>query len=106
MGNCFQLFGFDILIDENLEPVLIEINFSPSLACGTPLDLRVKSAVISDTLSLACVQPYDDVKMNGRVRPSGSGKGKDKLKKKKKSGKKKVGQKVNRKSSSNSLSGS
>ena len=79
--NCFQLFGFDILIDENLEPVLIEINFSPSLACGTPLDLRVKAAVIADTLSLAGVQPYDDVKMNGRIRPPdarkkrGNGKG-------------------------------
>jgi len=67
--NCFQLFGFDILVDEHLEPVLIEINFSPSLACGTPLDLKIKSTVIADTLSIACVQPYDDVKMKGRIKP-------------------------------------
>ena len=57
------------MVDEHLEPVLIEINFSPSLACGTPLDLKTKSHVIADTLSLACVQPYDDVKMKGRIKP-------------------------------------
>eukprot|EP00949_MAST-11_sp_MAST-11-sp1_P000951 g951.t1 len=60
--NCFQLFGFDILIDQDLHPNLIEINFSPSLACGTPLDLGVKSRVIADTLSLAGIQPWDEAK--------------------------------------------
>ncbi len=92
--NCFQLFGFDILIDESLEPTLIEVNFSPSLACGTPLDLHVKSHVIADTLSLAMVQPYDHAKMDGRVgksarsknqgKPGKGTKKKDKRKKKKK----------------------
>ena len=111
--NCFQLFGFDILVDENLEPVLIEINFSPSLACGTPLDLRVKAAVIADTLSLAGVQPYDDVKMNGRVRPPASGKGgagkskgKKKKKKKKGAGSGKGGDQINRQHSTKSLNDS
>ena len=80
--NCFQLFGFDILVDELLEPVLIEINFSPSLACGTPLDLKTKSHVIADTLSLACVQPYDDVKMKGRIKKNSKNKKKSKPKKK------------------------
>jgi len=63
----FLIFYFFLLtaVDEYLEPVLIEINFSPSLACGTPLDLELKSNVIADTLSLACVQPYDEVKMKG-----------------------------------------
>jgi hypothetical protein len=67
----FLIFYFFLLtaVDEYLEPVLIEINFSPSLACGTPLDLELKSNVIADTLSLACVQPYDEVKMKGRIRP-------------------------------------
>ena len=41
-SNCFELFGFDILIDQHLRPWLMEVNFSPSLACDTPLDLSIK----------------------------------------------------------------
>eukprot|EP01138_Halocafeteria_seosinensis_P008261 gb/GECG01008442.1/.p1 GENE.gb/GECG01008442.1/~~gb/GECG01008442.1/.p1 ORF type:complete len:1016 (+),score=113.35 gb/GECG01008442.1/:1-3048(+) len=50
--NCFQLFGFDIMIDDRLKPWLLEVNLSPSLGIDSPLDFRVKSQVISDLLSL------------------------------------------------------
>ena len=33
--NCYEVYGFDIMIDENLKPWLIEINLSPSLACDS-----------------------------------------------------------------------
>ena len=50
--NCFQLFGFDVMIDDRLKPWLLEVNLSPSLKTDSPLDLQVKSQVISDLLSL------------------------------------------------------
>lgn len=50
--NCFELFGFDVLIDSNLKPWILEINLSPSLACEAPLDFHIKSRLIADTLNL------------------------------------------------------
>ena len=33
-GNCFELFGFDFLLDEDFRVWLIEVNYNPFL--GTP----------------------------------------------------------------------
>ncbi|XP_026879532.2 tubulin polyglutamylase TTLL5 isoform X3 [Electrophorus electricus] len=51
-NNCFELYGFDVLIDSNLKPWLLEVNLSPSLACDAPLDLKIKASMISDMFSL------------------------------------------------------
>ncbi|XP_041351009.1 tubulin polyglutamylase TTLL5-like [Gigantopelta aegis] len=58
-GNCFELYGFDILIDENLKPWILEVNLSPSLACDTPLDLKIKSNLLCDLFGLAGVVCHD-----------------------------------------------
>eukprot|EP00698_Gefionella_okellyi_P010773 TRINITY_DN2819_c0_g1_i4.p1 TRINITY_DN2819_c0_g1~~TRINITY_DN2819_c0_g1_i4.p1 ORF type:complete len:850 (+),score=203.47 TRINITY_DN2819_c0_g1_i4:351-2900(+) len=50
--NCFELFGFDILVDDNLRPWLLEVNLSPSLACDSPLDLKIKGHLIADLFNL------------------------------------------------------
>lgn len=52
VSNCFELFGFDILIDDTLKPWLIEVNLSPSLGCDTPLDTKVKASLLTDLLTL------------------------------------------------------
>ncbi|XP_019627278.1 PREDICTED: tubulin polyglutamylase TTLL5-like [Branchiostoma belcheri] len=58
-GNCFEVYGFDILVDENLKPWLLEVNLSPSLACDAPLDLKVKSHMIADLFALTGFMCHD-----------------------------------------------
>ena len=57
--NCFELYGFDIMVDDNLHPWLLEVNLSPSLATDSPLDMKIKSAVLADLFNLAAFRPYD-----------------------------------------------
>ncbi|KAI9559995.1 hypothetical protein GHT06_014003 [Daphnia sinensis] len=58
-NNCFELYGFDILVDADLKPWLLEVNLSPSLGCDSQLDLRVKSAMLSDLLTLVGIPAVD-----------------------------------------------
>lgn len=58
-GNCFELFGFDILIDQELKAWLLEVNLTPALSCDSPLDQKVKSNCIADLLSLAGIVKMD-----------------------------------------------
>lgn len=52
MPCCFDLVGFDIIIDQNLQAWLIEINSSPSLARENVLDDMIKQQLVDDTLDL------------------------------------------------------
>eukprot|EP00090_Calanus_glacialis_P043063 TRINITY_DN7623_c0_g1_i2.p1 TRINITY_DN7623_c0_g1~~TRINITY_DN7623_c0_g1_i2.p1 ORF type:complete len:740 (-),score=223.94 TRINITY_DN7623_c0_g1_i2:33-2252(-) len=51
--SCFELFGFDILLDSRLKPWLIEVNISPSMHSSSSLDRDVKSPLVAEVLNLA-----------------------------------------------------
>lgn len=49
---CFHILGIDVMIDECLNPYVLEVNHTPSFATDTPLDYFVKFNLIKDTLVL------------------------------------------------------
>ena len=57
--NCFEILGFDVLIDSDLKPWLLEVNLSPSLATDSPLDLAIKSTLLTDTFNMVGVKRFD-----------------------------------------------
>jgi len=50
--HCFECYGYDIIIDEQLKPWLIEVNASPSLTSTTVNDRILKYKLINDIISL------------------------------------------------------
>lgn len=51
-SNCYEVLGFDIMIDSFFKPWLIEVNHSPSFTCDTPLDMRIKGTLIDAVLDV------------------------------------------------------
>ena len=49
---CFELLGFDVIIDKNAKPWLLEVNHAPSFNTDTPLDKQVKAAMLRETFKL------------------------------------------------------
>ncbi|EGD73485.1 tubulin-tyrosine ligase [Salpingoeca rosetta] len=52
--HCFEVYGYDIIIDDDLKPWLIEVNASPSLSATTVADRIMKHTVIDDVFSIVC----------------------------------------------------
>lgn len=65
---CFEILGFDILVDEELNPFLLEVNTAPSFATGTPLDAKIKKNLIFDCLRLVNVSVENKDKWDIRDR--------------------------------------
>ena len=49
---CFEILGFDIFLDENLKPWILEVNHAPSFSTDSPLDFKVKKNLITDSIRL------------------------------------------------------
>ncbi|GBG31827.1 Tubulin polyglutamylase TTLL5 [Hondaea fermentalgiana] len=64
-SSCFELFGFDILVDAALRPWLLEVNCAPALSIDGSTDRRVKEPLIRAVYDLV-QQQQPVVKTNRR----------------------------------------
>jgi hypothetical protein len=56
-SRCFEVLGFDILIDKRANPWLLEVNWAPSLATGSPFDVMIKRSVVTGALKIVNMRP-------------------------------------------------
>lgn len=51
-GECFNILGYDVMLDSKLKPWLLEVNVEPSFASSSLYDKQVKTKLVSDTMHL------------------------------------------------------
>ncbi|XP_069795454.1 tubulin polyglutamylase TTLL7 isoform X2 [Narcine bancroftii] len=56
---CFEVLGFDIILDRKLKPWLLEINRAPSFGTDQKIDYDVKEGVLAHALKLLNVRTSD-----------------------------------------------
>ena len=53
--TCFQVFGFDVMLDAHAKPWLLEVNLDPALGTESPIDHKIKSHMLVDLLNVVGV---------------------------------------------------
>eukprot|EP01006_Ploeotia_vitrea_P065883 TRINITY_DN93971_c0_g1_i1.p1 TRINITY_DN93971_c0_g1~~TRINITY_DN93971_c0_g1_i1.p1 ORF type:complete len:607 (-),score=26.48 TRINITY_DN93971_c0_g1_i1:85-1905(-) len=68
-NQCFQLLGFDIMLDDELIPWLVEVNGHPSLQIPDPIDEKVKRQVVTPLLHMIAYDAKKNKKKAKKARP-------------------------------------
>ena len=62
--NSFELFGYDVMIDENLNVYLIEVNLSPALDYSTKITEKLVKLMLEDLIQVVIDNKDVNEKMN------------------------------------------
>ncbi|KOC59302.1 Tubulin polyglutamylase ttll6 [Habropoda laboriosa] len=60
---CFELLGFDVLLDWKLKPYLLEVNHSPSFHTDAQIDKDIKEGLLTNTFEMLNLQQCDKKKI-------------------------------------------
>ena len=58
--RCFEILGYDIMMDANLKPWLIEVNHLPSFGTDSPLDRDIKNRLMQQVFKVLPVRSDDE----------------------------------------------
>ena len=71
-ASCFQLFGFDLMLDGDGRPWLLEVNGDPGLRTESPIFLTINAPMVADLLNLiGLAQPHLETKAEGEQEDEG-----------------------------------
>ena len=68
--KCFEIFGYDFILDINCQPFLLEINTNPGLEESSPLIKMLVPRMIDDALRLTIDKAFDNNDGNGKKKNS------------------------------------
>jgi len=54
--HCYEMYGYDIMIDDCLKPWLVEVNASPSMSADTQSDFDLKFGLLDDAFTIVDVE--------------------------------------------------
>jgi len=60
-NNLFQLYGFDVIIDDKMKPWLLEVNGQPNLGIIEKSQKKLKSKLVIDMLNIVGMVPYSHI---------------------------------------------
>lgn len=64
---CFEVLGFDVLIDKDTKPWLLEVNQAPSFMTDSDLDYQVKKAVLTDSFKILGISEQNRARNVDRI---------------------------------------
>ncbi|CAN0152564.1 unnamed protein product, partial [Scytosiphon promiscuus] len=65
--HCFECYGYDIIVDNQLKPWLVEVNASPSLSATTESDRVMKTTLLRDIFAVVVPPDFSDPSYKGPV---------------------------------------
>ena len=67
-STCYEVLGFDVMLDAHMKAWLIEVNHAPSFKGGSKVDNRVKAGCQRHALQIIHVTDHRKRKLTARVR--------------------------------------